>query len=56
MRKLASFDAYWNMLLDPVRQALGCTTRVPTIAGAQILVNNISMLESRKYMFFGSQH
>ena len=54
MRKLASSDAFWYMLFDPVRQSLGYMTYVSTIVVAQILITNIAMLKSR-YIFYGSR-
>ena len=51
LKKLAISGALWYMLFDPVRQSLRCTTYVPTIAVAHILVNNITMLKSSKYIF-----
>ena len=51
LRKLANSDALWYMLFNSVRQTLGFTTYEPTVAVTQILVNNIAMLKSRKYIF-----
>ena len=36
------------MLFDPLLKSLGSTTRVPTVTGAQELVDNITGMESRK--------
>ena len=55
LRKLASSDAVWYMLFNPVRQPFGYATYVESIAVAQILVNNIAMLKSRKYICFGNR-
>ena len=53
MRSVPTSNRFRHMLRDSLLQSLGSTAHVPTIAVAQVLVNNIAFVRSRQYIFRG---
>ena len=53
MKSVHTSNRFRHMLRDSLLQSLGSTAHVPTIAVAQVLVNNIAFVRNRQYIFCG---